>query len=121
MCNQVLEYLNKPREALNELRSLLNLGSVGFISVPNFDDDIMQQNVSLLKKRLPAGKDADPLAYLNYFTSQNLKKIIFEAGFEEIKIGPAHKSILNIHFPIYSNLFRKHKIRQSTNNYVKAV
>lgn len=121
MCNQVLEHLVQPKEALKELRSLLHSGTVGFISVPNFDDPIINQQASLLKGGLLAGKNVDPLGHLNYFTPWNLRRMVLDAGFEEIKPNSTQKSIKGMLFSIYRNLNKNPKEKPDTSIYVKAV
>ncbi len=92
MCNQVLEHLDKPKEALKNLRSLLIEGAIGYISVPNFPIEIVKDQIRLIKQGKLPSKDFDPLGHLNYFDVHSFRKILAETGFEEIK-RPKTKSI----------------------------
>jgi len=85
MCNQVLEHLDKPKEALTDLRFLLKDGAIGFVSVPNFPIEVVNEQIRLIEMGKLPSKDFDPLGHLNYFDVNSLRRILGEAGFEEIK------------------------------------
>jgi 2-polyprenyl-3-methyl-5-hydroxy-6-metoxy-1,4-benzoquinol methylase len=106
MCHQVLEHLDQPREALKELRSLVNANAVGFISVPNFDDSILNEQVGLIKQGMLASKNIDPMGHLNYFTPYTLRQMVFESGFEEIKSEKPAKGF----FSKTCSIIRKNKV-----------
>ena len=121
MCNQVLEHLKQPQEALQTLRSILSNDAVGFIAVPNFSEPIMRQQLALLKDGSLAKKDIDPLGHLNYFTPQNLRKIVLNAGFKEVTSDSAPNSNKGIFSSVYRHFKEKSSAKPSTSMYVKAV
>ncbi len=121
MCNQVLEHLNQPKEALEELRGVLRIGAVGFISVPNFDEPVIDQQLSLLNSGLPAKKDVDPLGHLNYFTPQHLRKMVSDAGFEEISFPSTQNVTKSLLSSLYNSLKKNTQEKPGTSIYVRAV
>jgi 2-polyprenyl-3-methyl-5-hydroxy-6-metoxy-1,4-benzoquinol methylase len=119
MCNQVLEHLDKPKDALIKLRSLLKKGAIGFVSVPNFPIEIVNQQIIRIEQNQLPSKDFDPLGHLNYFDLQSFRKILAESGFEEI-VSPQTKSIKDK----VSYFLKGHKEKQTIEEprlYVKAI
>ena len=121
MCNQVLEHLTDPKDALRELRTLLSPGSVGFVSVPAFDDATVDQQAALLNQGLLAGKNVDPLGHLNYFTPLNLRSMVQETGFEEIVPRTASGSVRSKLSFVYKLVRGNPREKPSTSIYVRAV
>ncbi len=94
MCNQVLEHLDKPKDSLKELRSLLVDGAIGFISVPDFRTEILNKHIKEIELGRQPVKTINPWGHLNYFSPESLRNMIFEAGFSEISLQtrPSSKS-----------------------------
>lgn len=82
VCNQVLEHLQDPLRALDEINKLCTQGAVGFIGVPNFNE----KKVAKIKESIAEGnalpKEVNPFGHLNYFSPDHLSKILRSKGFE---------------------------------------
>jgi hypothetical protein len=74
------------------LRLLLNPNSVGFLSVPNFNEERLEMEINRIKKGEDFTKDIDPLGHLSYFTPENFRKIIIDSGFSLINDNPIVKT-----------------------------
>lgn len=83
-CNQVLEHLDDPRNALDNLRSLLRSGATGYISVPDFPSQRIAAEVAALQNGELPSKDFDPLGHLNYFDGDTFVRLLCEHGFEVV-------------------------------------
>lgn len=119
MCNQVLEHLDRPKESLIALRKILKIGAVGFVSVPNFPIDVINKQIKLIEQGELPSKDFDPLGHLNYFDGNSFRRMIEEAGFEEIK-KPTSKSIRRK----LNNFLKRQKDNQSLEEpslFIKAI
>lgn len=115
MCNQVLEHLSDPRDALNTLRGLLVAGAVGFISVPCYTEENLQSEIARLRHGELPSKDFDLLGHLNYFSPGNLREMVFKHGFVEIKPKQVQGRFARV-----KATFRK-PTRLTTSIYVRAV
>jgi 2-polyprenyl-3-methyl-5-hydroxy-6-metoxy-1,4-benzoquinol methylase len=100
MCNQVLEHLENPLQALKDLRVLLSKDAVGYISVPNFSMERMEHEIALIKSGSDFSKDVDPIGHLNYFAPQDLINILQLTGFEIIQ-RPLNTKMNNLTFELY--------------------
>lgn len=92
MCNQVLEHLDKPKKALEQLRGLLLSGSVGFIAVPCYTREKVEEEISRLKVGELPSKNFDPLGHLNYFDPVSFHNMVLSHGFAKIDMNPNVKS-----------------------------
>ncbi len=93
-CNQVIEHLNKPFEALCHLRSLVKEGAIGFVSVPNFPINRIKSQIELLQSGQLPHKDFDLLGHLNYFDSKTFNFLLNKSGFKELPNRIKELSIL---------------------------
>ena len=84
MCNQVLEHLDRPKQALKQLRGVLKPGSVGFIAVPDYRKEKINEEISCLQAGKLPSKDFDPLGHLNYFDPVNFHDMVLSHGFAKI-------------------------------------
>lgn len=84
-CNQVLEHLHEPKSALDELRTLLKPGAIGFVSVPYYPIEKVDAEVASLRSGSLPSKNFDPLGHLNYFSPQSLREMLSCHGFEEMQ------------------------------------
>lgn len=127
MCNQVLEHLDQPRKALLELHRFLKNGAVGFVSVPNFSTENMDRESEAIKTGVVFSKDIDPLGHLNYFTPENLRKLLEDCGYEIINLKGETKSeqrnnpLKRIKLKFNFGKPVSEKKVQSTSFYVKAI
>jgi len=123
MCNQVLEHLDRPGDALKQIRSFLAKNAVGFVAVPNFSDDVLEKHIGALYKG-KVEKNLHPLEHLNYFTPFSFRQMIFKAGFKEVAgdgfKAASKKSSKNSRFPGFFNMFKakKQPTGESTNIFV---
>lgn len=130
MCNQVLEHLDNPKEALQTLRQLIKKGAVGFISVPNFNKNRIMKEIQAIKKGQPFSKDIDPLGHLNYFSPESFYKLLEECGFqefplaysEEINQSLSSSALYSVKRILQMSQKKNKRIRSSTTSlYVKSV
>lgn len=120
-CNQVLEHLNDPRGALMQLRSLLQPGSVGFISVPCYGAQQIDDEISLLRNHNLPSKDFDPLGHLNYFSPESFHNMLLDHGFAPVdrsntrfrKINASNRSKLKL---LARQLINRYKLLHSLTN-----
>ncbi|MEI6137662.1 MAG: class I SAM-dependent methyltransferase [Mariniphaga sp.] len=125
ICNHVLEHLDKPYEALVELKSLVKKGAVGFISVPDFNDNSMKHEILAIQKGEPFSKNIDPLGHLNYFTPDNFNRLIEKAGFKVIpdltvsKVKPTYLNRLKTR--LKKMVVEKQMIHTSTSLFVYSI
>ncbi|WP_241143688.1 class I SAM-dependent methyltransferase [Cognataquiflexum rubidum] len=119
MCNQVLEHLDKPIDALFKLRSLLKKGAIGYVSVPNFPIDRVNEQIRLIEQGKLPSKDFDPLGHLNYFDVSSFRRVLNDTGFEEI-IRPKPKNIRG-KLSNLLNTIRGKDIQERPSLYVKAI
>jgi SAM-dependent methyltransferase len=89
MCNQVMEHLDKPKEALSHLRSLLIPGALGFVGVPDFNDEYLETVITLVKQGQVPPKEVNPFGHLNYFSPYTFKRMLNQTGFEVL--GPHNR------------------------------
>ena len=125
ICNQVLEHLDKPYKALEEIKRLVRKGAVGYISVPDFNTDLMKHEILAIQKVEPFSKDIDPLGHLNYFTPDNLKNLLEKSGFQVIpdlnvsNVKPTYLSRLKI--LLKNKVVEKKNINASTSLFVYSI
>ena len=84
ICDQVLEHLDDPKKSLHDLTYLLNSPSVGYISVPDFNQKRLEKHIRIIKQGKPIIKEINPWGHLNYFTPVSLREMLFNEGFQEI-------------------------------------
>jgi 2-polyprenyl-3-methyl-5-hydroxy-6-metoxy-1,4-benzoquinol methylase len=114
MCNQVLEHLNKPAQALQDLRAIVEKDAVGFISVPNFNEERMRQQEECIKNAVPTVIDLDPVGHLNYFTPEHLKRMVEQCGFVVV-------DSFGDHIPNFWERLKERSKKQTTSIFVKAI
>jgi 2-polyprenyl-3-methyl-5-hydroxy-6-metoxy-1,4-benzoquinol methylase len=98
ICNHVLEHLDKPYEALVEMKRLVRKGAVGFVSVPDFNANNMKHEILAIRKGEPFSKNIDPFGHLNYFTPENFKNLLEKSGFQvipDIEVSKVKTTYLN--------------------------
>lgn len=87
VCNQVLEHLLDPIGAMNHLNSILVSGAIGYLSVPNFN----QQRIGAVKQKAinneKVDKDVCPFDHINYFAPEHLSIIADKTGFEVLPLN----------------------------------
>jgi len=86
VCNQVLEHLPDPHEAVARLNRWLKMGRFGYISVPNCDAPYMKNVSKALAQGRPIPKEVNPWEHLNYFTPESLEEMLGRHGFTIISI-----------------------------------
>jgi 2-polyprenyl-3-methyl-5-hydroxy-6-metoxy-1,4-benzoquinol methylase len=82
MCNQVMEHLDDPKSALRHLHSLLVKNAIGFVGVPNFNENYLNENIKLIESGGIPPKEINPFGHLNYFSPKTFASMLKEAGFE---------------------------------------
>lgn len=124
-CNQVLEHLDKPFEALLEIKRLVKKGAVGYIGVPDFNTNRMKNEIIAIQKGEPFSKDIDPLGHLNYFSPDNFKNLLEKTGFQVIpdlalsNVKPSYLNRLNT--LLRNRIVEKKIINTSTSLFVKSI
>ncbi len=130
MCNQVLEHLDNPKEALQTLRQLTKTGAVGFISVPDFNKNRMLKEIQAIKRKQSFSKDVDPLGHLNYFSPESFYQLLEEFGFQKVfpvqpkdmPRGSLVKLIYNFKEMIFSRKQKNTKVGSTTTSlYVRSM
>lgn len=87
MCDQVLEHLPDPGEALSKLQNLLIKGAVGFIGVPNFHKSRIDDVASKANRGEKVDKTVNPFGHLNYFSPALLAEMVEKHGFEVLEMN----------------------------------
>lgn len=82
LANQVFEHLSEPVESLLAIKPLLSTNFIGYISVPCYSDEKLQQSIKNIAHGQLSDKNLNSWEHLNYFSPQLLWKFINNCGFE---------------------------------------
>ncbi len=85
-CNQVLEHVPDPSQTVALFHQLLSDNGLLYISVPNYRDDKLYQQITLIKENNPP-KEINPWEHLNYFSPGNLNALATSHGFTPLEEG----------------------------------
>lgn len=87
ICNQVLEHVPNPLEIIQTLKSLLHPKGRMYISVPDYCDDILEENIRLYNEGKKYPLTLNPWEHLNYFSPKVFKSLLERHGLR-ISIWP---------------------------------
>lgn len=122
ICNQVLEHLSDPKAALKTLRSLLKPGSVGYLAVPDFDDEFLAEQIRRINSGESFTKNICPIEHLNYFSPESLREMVAQCQFEEITPKTPQSTFFSVFLKPLRLEFRPSHFRTvRTNLYLKAI
>jgi 2-polyprenyl-3-methyl-5-hydroxy-6-metoxy-1,4-benzoquinol methylase len=89
-CNQVLEHVTQPRMVMRTINSCLSPGAYGFIGVPDYSDENMEDVVHRFSSGRLLSKNINPWEHLNYFSPVLLVKMLRDSGFRVIQPNRAN-------------------------------
>jgi SAM-dependent methyltransferase len=84
ICDNVLEHVPLPSETIRLFSSLSSEGSLLYISVPDFEEEILNREINIAKRGLPISMSFNPWEHLNYFDSKSLDRLVESSGFKRI-------------------------------------
>lgn len=79
--DNVLEHIPDPFEALVQVRSWSDDSTIIYVSVPDANRNVMQQQREILSQHKVVAMDINPWEHLNYFDLDHLDKMMKKAGF----------------------------------------
>jgi ubiquinone/menaquinone biosynthesis C-methylase UbiE len=84
--NHVFEHLADPLAAAREAYRVLKPGGVAFIEVPNQFDNIQFFRYRLMNKVPVRERNIRSIHHLVFFSRRTLRRLLLEAGFEQVDI-----------------------------------
>jgi len=85
LCCEVLEHVPNPKDLLLQLRSVLRPNGIVAITVPCFTRKRVEENLRRANKSEQFTQELNPWEHLNYFSPQNLRRLVRKCGFTEIE------------------------------------
>lgn len=83
--DNVLEHIPDPVEAIRFIASNTRSAAVAFVSVPSYEDDDLQREVSRRARGEKLSMTLNPWEHLNYFSLASLDRLMARGGFVPIR------------------------------------
>jgi 2-polyprenyl-3-methyl-5-hydroxy-6-metoxy-1,4-benzoquinol methylase len=84
-CNQVLEHVSQPKMVMQKINSCLSPGAYGFVGVPDFGAENLEDAVNRFSTGGLVNKNINPWEHLNYFSPALLVTMLRDSGFRVIQ------------------------------------